>query len=123
MGGITKKDISEALQDVSNKSLEPNIEKIDHRFEQMDQGINGLDQKVDQFKEEIIHRFHVISENVISQVKLVAEGVANLDEKFTREMTSFRKENEQGHQEIMAMITKVRFLKTLFRPFPSCVNE
>jgi polyhydroxyalkanoate synthesis regulator phasin len=37
-------------------------------------------------------------------VKLVAEGVMNLDEKFTREMTQFRKENEQGHQEIKAMI-------------------
>jgi hypothetical protein len=40
------------------------------------------------FKEEVIHQMHVISENVIDQVKLVAEGVSNVDEKLER----FRKE-------------------------------
>ena len=40
------------------------------------------------FKEEIIHQMHVISENVIDQVKLVAEGVSNVNEKLER----FRKE-------------------------------
>jgi polyhydroxyalkanoate synthesis regulator phasin len=63
-----------------------------------------LSEAFDQFKEEIVDQFHVISEGVISQVKLVAEGVMNLDEKFTREISGFRKENEQAHQEIMAMI-------------------
>ena len=41
-------------------------------------GNNGIDPKVDQFKEEMIHQFHVISENVISQVTPVVEGVMNL---------------------------------------------
>ncbi|MEW6375277.1 MAG: hypothetical protein AB1502_05730 [Thermodesulfobacteriota bacterium] len=93
------------------KQIDRRFDQVDHRFEQIDQRfdktdlrIDGLDKKVDQFKEEIIHQFHVISENVISQVKLVEEGVMNLDEKFTREMSSFRRENEQAHQEIMAMI-------------------
>jgi chromosome segregation ATPase len=132
MAEITKKDILEALQEFSNKALDPKFEKIDQRFEKIDQRfenidqrfemidqrfekidqrfekadhrMNDLDHKVDQFKEETIHQFHVISEDVISQVKLVAEGVMNLDEKFTREMTQFRKENEQAHQEIKAMI-------------------
>jgi len=36
------------------------------------------------FKEEIVHQFHIISEEVISQVKLVAEGVANANEKLDR---------------------------------------
>jgi hypothetical protein len=36
------------------------------------------------FKEEIVHQFHVISEDVISQVKQVAEGVANVNEKLDR---------------------------------------
>jgi len=125
MAEMTKKDILEVLQEFSEKSLDPKFGKIDqrfeqidqrfeqmdhrfgkvdHRFGQMDQRIDNLDRKVDQFKEEILHQFHVISEGVISQVKLVAEGVMNLDEKFTREIASFRKENEQAHQEIMAMI-------------------
>ena len=107
MAEITKKDILEALQEFSNKSLDPKFEKMDDRFEQMDQHfqkmderMNGFDHKVDQFKEEIIHQFHVISEDVISQVKLVAEGVINLDGKFTREMATLRKNDE----EVMAML-------------------
>jgi len=85
MAEIRKEDLSEALESI-------------------DQRMNTLDRKTDALKEEIIHQFHVISENVISQVKLVAEGVMNLDEKFTREMSSLRKENEHAHQEMMAMI-------------------
>lgn len=104
MAQITKKDISEVLKEFSEKTLDPKFAKIDQRFEKMDQRMNGLDKKVDQFKDEIIHRFHVISEDVLSQVKLVAEGVINLDQKFTREIAIFRKENEQAHEEIKAMI-------------------
>ena len=118
MAEITKKDLSEALEEFYSKNLDPKFNEIDKQFERIDQRIkkndqrvepidrriNSLDQKVDQFKEEIIHQFHMISEGVISQVKLVAEGVMNLDEKLTREISGFRKENEQAHQEIMAMI-------------------
>ena len=125
MAEITKKEISEALKEFSEKTLDQKFTKIDQHFEQMDKRfervdqrfeqndqrfekidkrIDGLDKKVDQFKEEIIHRFHVISEDIISQVKLVAEGVVNLDDKFTREIAIFRKENEQAHEEIKAMI-------------------
>jgi len=104
MAEITKKDILEVLKEFSEKALDPKFTKIDQRFDQMDQRMDGLDKKVDQSKDEIIHRFHVISEDVISQVKLVAEGVMNLDEKFTREIATFRKENEQAHEEIKAMI-------------------
>jgi tetrahydromethanopterin S-methyltransferase subunit G len=104
MAEISKEDILEVLKEFSEKTLDPKFTKIDQRFEQIDQRMDGLDKKVDQFKDEIIQRFHVISEDVISQVKLVAEGVINLDEKFTREMSIFRKENEQAHEEIKAMI-------------------
>jgi len=97
MAEITKKDILEVLKEFSKETLDPKFVKIDQR-------VDGLDKKVDQFRDEIIHRFHVISGDVISQVKLVAEGVMNLDEKFTREMAILRKENEQDHEEIKAMI-------------------
>jgi len=97
MAEITKKDILEVLKEFSKETLDPKFAKIDQR-------VDGLDKKGDQFRDEIIHRFHVISEDVISQVKLVAEGVMNLDEKFTRGMAILRKENEQAHEEIKAMI-------------------
>ena len=42
------------------------------------------------FKEEIVQQFHIISEDVISQVKQVAEGVANVNEKLDR----FREERK-----------------------------
>jgi hypothetical protein len=85
------------MAEIRKKDLSDLLESIDHRM-------TSLEQKANQFKEEIIHRFHVISEDVISQVNLVAEGVMNLDEKFTREITGFRKESEHTHQEMMAMI-------------------
>ena len=44
-------------------------------------------------EEEIIHQFHVISEGVISQVKLVAEGVANVNEKLDRRSNEFESPN------------------------------
>ncbi len=85
------------MAEIRKKDLPELLESIDQRM-------NSLEQKSEQVKEEIIHRFHVISEDVISQVRLVAEGVMNLDEKFTREITGFRKESEHTHQEMMAMI-------------------
>lgn len=118
MAEITKKEFSQVLEDFYLKNVDPRfakmdkqLEQIDRRFErndqrleQVDRHMNGLDEKVGRFNEEIIHQFHIISEGVISQVKLVAEGVMNLDEKLSREITSFRKENEQAQQEIKAMI-------------------
>ncbi|MBM4340830.1 MAG: hypothetical protein FJ110_14970 [Deltaproteobacteria bacterium] len=85
------------MPEMKKKDLSGLLESIDRR-------INSLEQKSDQLKEEIVHQFHLISEDVISQMKLVAEGVMNLDEKFTREITDFRKESEHTHQEMMAMI-------------------
>ncbi len=85
------------MAEIRKKDLPELLESIDQRM-------NSLEQKSEQVKEEIIHRFHLISEDVISQVKLVAEGVMNLDEKLTREITGFRKESEHTHQEMMAMI-------------------
>jgi hypothetical protein len=44
------------------------------------------------FKEEIVHQFHVISEGVIDQVKQVAEGVANVNEKLDRRFNELKAE-------------------------------
>ncbi len=37
------------------------------------------------FKEEIIHRFHIISEDHLTQIKQLAEGITNLYEKSERD--------------------------------------
>ena len=100
MAQMTKKDILEALQEYSDKTLNPKFMQIDQRFGRVDEKMSALEQRVDQSKGEMIHQFHIISEDVISQVKLVAEGVMNLDGKFTREMGALHKNDE----EIMAML-------------------
>lgn len=56
------------------------------------------------FKEEIIHQFHVISEDVISQVKQVAEGVANVDEKLDRRFNELKVELQETRQEVLAAV-------------------
>jgi vacuolar-type H+-ATPase subunit D/Vma8 len=65
-------------------------------------GLTKEDLKI--FKEEIVHRFHVISEDVISQVKQVAEGVANVDEKLDRTRQELRTEIQETRQEVLAAI-------------------
>jgi hypothetical protein len=54
-----------------------------------------LDKKFVDFKEEIVHHFHLISEDVITKVQQVAEGVTNLDEKFDRRIDAIDKKIEE----------------------------
>ena len=53
------------------------------------------------FKEEILHQFHVISEGVIDQVKQVAEGVANVNEKLDRGFNELKAEIQETRQEVL----------------------
>ncbi len=59
---------------------------------------------IQNFKEEIIHEFHVISEGIISQVKQVAEGVANVNEKLDRTRQELKTEIHETRQEILAAV-------------------
>jgi len=56
------------------------------------------------FRDEIVHHFHVISEDVISQVKQVAEGVANVDEKLDRRFNELKTEIQETRQEVLAVV-------------------
>ena len=56
------------------------------------------------FKEEIVHQFHVISEGVIDQVKQVAEGVANVNEKLDRRFNELKAEIQETRQEVVAAV-------------------
>ena len=55
-------------------------------------------------RDEIVHQFHVISEDVISQVKQVAEGVANVDEKLDRRFNELKTEIQETRQEVLAAV-------------------
>jgi len=56
------------------------------------------------FKEEIIHEFHLISEGLIDQIKLLAEGHGGIIVRLDR----MEKENERQHQETRALV-KISF--------------
>ena len=73
--------------------------------------------------EEIKRHFGVVAEGLEQKIQFVAEGVANLNEKFDREITSLREENEQAHREILSAIKfsyaeldqRIRVLETEFQ--------
>jgi predicted nuclease with TOPRIM domain len=56
------------------------------------------------FKAEIIHQFHVFHEDVITQVKQVAEGVANVNEKLDRRFNELKAEIQETRQEVLAAV-------------------
>ena len=58
------------------------------------------------FKEEIVHEFHVISEGLIDQIKLLAEGHSGIIDRLSRidvRLDRMEKENERQHQETRAL--------------------
>jgi hypothetical protein len=56
------------------------------------------------FKEEIVHQFHLISEGLIDQIKLLAEGHSGIIQRIDR----MEKENERQHLETRALV-KISF--------------
>jgi hypothetical protein len=56
------------------------------------------------FKEEIIQQFHIISEGLIDQVKLLAEGHSGIIQRLDR----MEEENKREHSETRALI-KISF--------------
>lgn len=69
-----------------------------------DRKASGSKENFKKFREEIVHQFHVISEDVISQVKQVAEGVANVDEKLDRRFNELKAEIQETRQEVLAAV-------------------
>jgi len=64
-------------------------------------------QDLKSFEEEIVHQFHVISEGVIDQVKQVAEGVANVNEKLDRRFNELKAEIDNKTQPIAQAVLEL----------------
>jgi len=63
------------------------------------------------FREEIVHEFHAVSEGLLDQIKLLAEGHSAVVQRLDRLGEKFgqlRKENEHQHIETRALI-KISF--------------
>ena len=58
-------------------------------------------------KEDIIHQFHIISEGLISQIKLLAEGHTGIIHRLDRmknTLDQMENENERQHLETRAIV-------------------
>ena len=68
---------------------------------------NGITKKdLQSFKDEIVHQFHIISEGLIDQIKLLAEGHSGIIQRLDRVETRLDKmeeENKRKHLETRAL--------------------
>jgi len=64
-----------------------------------------------EFKDEIIHEFHIVTEGLTDHIKLLAEGHSGLAQRLDRvekRLDHMEKENERQHIETRALI-KISF--------------
>jgi len=74
-------------------------------------GNNVTKKDLQTFKDEIIQQFHIISEGLIDQIKLLAEGHSGIIQRLDRVETRFdhlEKENERQHLETRSLV-KISF--------------
>ncbi len=73
--GISKKNVSDALNKFYKESLAPKLDQIDQRFAQVDKKFQQIETQLVEFREDTLHQFRLISEDLTSKVQQVAEGV------------------------------------------------
>ena len=64
------------------------FDDVDRRFDDVDRKFDATDRRFDDIK----RHFDVVGEALRSDIRLVAEGLAGLDDKFTREFGTVREE-------------------------------
>ncbi len=67
----------------------------------------GSKEDLKKFKEEIVHQFHVVSEGIIDQVKLVSDGVATVNEKLERTRKELKEEIDNKTQPIAQAVLEL----------------
>jgi hypothetical protein len=70
-----------------------NLEKMFVNFEKRQE--TRQNEKLQRLEESLVHQFHIISEGLIDQSKLLAEGQNGIVSRLDR----MEKENERQHQE------------------------
>jgi ABC-type phosphate transport system auxiliary subunit len=66
--------------------------------------LNDLKGDVRGIEERVIHQFHIITEGLREDVKQVAEGVMNVNEKLERVRQELKIEIQETRQEVLAAI-------------------
>lgn len=65
---------------------------------------SGLRTEMKDMEDRVLQKYHITAEVLRDDIRHVAEGVVNLNEKFDREISQFRKEVRHSHEELKAMI-------------------
>ena len=87
-------------------------EKFDRTTEELKRHFDGrlsteiraIDEKIDRRSEELQRHFEVLGESLRAEIRLVAEGVAGLDEKFTREFVTVREEIREQVGDVKGLL-------------------
>jgi chromosome segregation ATPase len=77
---------------------------VEGRFSQIDEKFHSLGIEMKSLEDRVLHQYHITAEALRDDIKQVAEGVMNLNEKFDREIYQFRKEVAYSHEELKSMI-------------------
>jgi archaellum component FlaC len=83
------------------------FDKADQRFDEVDQRFDEADRKFDEADrkfDELKRHFDVVGESLRSDIRLVAEGVVGLDEKFTQEFVTVREVIREQIGEVKSLI-------------------
>jgi len=92
-------EIVDLRNETSNLRNEVNDLRVELRSE-----TSSLRGEMKELESRVIHQFHITAEALRDDIKQVAEGVMNLNEKFGREMSRLREEMNYSHEELKAMI-------------------
>jgi predicted RNase H-like nuclease (RuvC/YqgF family) len=82
-------------------------EKADRRFDATDRRFDATERRFDESDrkfDELKRHFDVVGEALRSDIRLVAEGVAGLDEKFTQEFVTVREEIRDQIGDVKSLI-------------------
>lgn len=87
-------------------------EKVDRTTEELKRHFDGristdiraIDEKIDRKSEELQRHLDVLGESLRSEIRLVTEGVAGLDEKFTREFATVREEIREQVGDVKGLL-------------------
>ena len=79
-------------------------EEVKDLREETKNEIKNLRGEMQGLEDHVLHQYHITAEALRDDIKQVAEGVINLNEKFDREIFQFRKEVAYSHEELKSMI-------------------
>lgn len=87
--------------------VDQRFDAIHRRFEVVDQRFDAVESRIDESAAETRRHFDVVTESLVSQIQLVAEGVITVDRKVDRLADEIRGELTRVNRRILALSARV----------------